>query len=46
MDKELNAKKFPDIYFLIDEQGNVQAVGTAPTVTMDTILKFAKGTAK
>ncbi|GMR05774.1 MAG: hypothetical protein BMS9Abin25_0349 [Gammaproteobacteria bacterium] len=42
MDQKLNAKKFPDIYFLIDEKGWVQAVNTAPNITMDVILKFAR----
>jgi len=30
MDQKLNEKKFPDIYFLIDEKGWVQTVNTAP----------------
>ncbi len=36
----LNAKIFPDIYFLIDEKGIVQTVNTAPNTTMNKILKF------
>ncbi len=43
MDKKLNPKKFPDVYFLIDEQGLVKAVNTAPNRTMKTILAFAAG---
>jgi len=43
MDEKLNAKKFPDIYFLIDENGIVQSVNTAPNISMDIILKFANG---
>lgn len=46
MDQLLNAKKFPDIYFLIDEKGLVQVVSTAPTVTMDKILRFSQGVPK
>tara|TARA_R110002095_G_scaffold24802_2_gene25801 strand:- start:856 stop:1362 length:507 start_codon:yes stop_codon:yes gene_type:complete len=43
---QLNAKKFPDIYFLIDEKGFVQVVSTAPTATMNKILNFARGASK
>ena len=43
MDKKLNAKKFPDIYFLIDEEGLVQTVNTAPNRTMKIILNFING---
>ncbi len=46
MDRELNQKKFPDIYFLIDEKGWVRAVNTAPNVSMNLILKFATGMSK
>lgn len=46
MDQKLNAKKFPDIYFLINKEGWVQTVNTAPNVTMDKILKFAHGTSQ
>ena len=38
-----NARNYPDIYFLIDEQGMVQAVNGAPSATMDTIMTFATG---
>jgi len=43
MDARYNARKFPDIYFLIDEQSVVQVVSTAPAVTLDKIMKFAGG---
>ena len=43
MDRLYNARKFPDIYFLIDEKGMVQTVSTAPAVTMDKITMFAEG---
>jgi len=43
MNEKLNAKKFPDIYFLIDENGIVQSVNTAPNRTMKLISVFAKG---
>jgi thiol-disulfide isomerase/thioredoxin len=40
---EYNARNYPDIYFLIDEQGMVQAVNGAPSATLDTIMSFAAG---
>ena len=43
MDTRYNARKFPDIYFLIDEQSVVQVVSTAPAVTLGEIMKFAAG---
>jgi len=43
MDQKLNQRKFPDIYFLIDEKGWVRTVNTAPNISMDVILKFANG---
>ena len=43
MDARLNKKKFPDIYFLVDENGMVQAVDTAPNITMQKIIRFATG---
>lgn len=43
MDQKINTKKFPDIYFLIDENGMVQNVSTAPTATLKQIIKFAQG---
>jgi thiol-disulfide isomerase/thioredoxin len=33
---------YPDIYFLIDENGTLRAMDFAPHVTMDKILKFAQ----
>ncbi len=33
---------YPDIYFLIDENGTLQAIDFAPHVTMDKILDFAR----
>lgn len=44
MDKRLNSRKFPDIYFLIDEKGYVQKVSTAPNRTMKLIVDFINGT--
>ncbi len=44
MQQEMNQKRFPDIYYLIDKAGFVQVVSTAPTATMNKILKFAQGT--
>jgi len=46
MYRQLNPIKFPDIYFLIDEQGLIQVVNTAPNMTMSTILSFADGSTK
>ncbi|WP_083251277.1 peroxiredoxin family protein [Acidihalobacter yilgarnensis] len=37
-----NPKGFPDIYFLIDSKGLIQAVSGSPNVTMQKILRFAK----
>lgn len=33
---------YPDIYFLIDKDGLLQAINVAPHTTMDTILAFAR----
>ncbi len=33
---------YPDVYFLIDKDGVLQAINVAPHVTMDTILAFAR----
>lgn len=41
MDRRYNARQFPDIYFLIDEQGQVRVVSTAPAATLNTIEQFA-----
>ena len=46
MDRQFNARNFPDIYFLIDEKGFVQVVSTAPTATINKILNFARGVSK
>ena len=43
MDRVYNARKYPDVYFLIDEKGRVQAVSTAPHLSIKTIIKFASG---
>lgn len=42
MKQTLNPRQYPDIYFLVDERGRVQAVSTAPTATLDRILGFAR----
>lgn len=36
------AKNYPDIYFLIDENGYIKEVNGAPAVTIDKIVKFAQ----
>lgn len=38
-----NPRRYPDIYFLIDEKSTVVAIEGAPAVTLDTIMKFARG---
>lgn len=43
MDMAYNRRKFPDIYFLIDEQGIVRQVGTAPAIALDRIRQFSTG---
>lgn len=43
MAQQYNARQFPDIYYLIDEQGRVQTVSTAPTATLQKIKQFAGG---
>lgn len=43
LDYAYNHKHYPDIYFLIDANGRIQAVDGAPAATMDTILRFARG---
>ena len=42
LDHAYNRKHYPDIYFLIDADGRVQAVSGAPSATMDKILRFAR----
>jgi len=41
MARRYNPRRYPDIYFLIDEQGMLRAVEGTPGVTMDTITRFA-----
>lgn len=43
MAKRYNPRNYPDVYFLIDEEGMVQAVSTAPAATLDRIMRFAAG---
>ncbi len=42
LDTAYNRRHYPDVYFLIDRQGRVEAVDGAPSATMDRILAFAK----
>ena len=37
-----NAKPYPDIYYLIGQDGKIEAVGSAPSANMDQILAFAR----
>jgi len=39
--KRYNSKKYPDIYFLINEKGDIVNVNDAPAATMDKIIEFA-----
>lgn len=41
LDRLYNPKGYPDVYFLIDTTGVVRAVDTAPSATLDRILRFA-----
>ena len=41
MAQAYNPRRYPDIYFLIDEKGILQAVQGAPGSTMATITRFA-----
>lgn len=43
MAQRYNPRKYPDIYYLIDEEGMVRAVSTAPAATLDKIERFATG---
>ncbi len=36
-----NPKNYPDIYFLIDENGVLQDISGAPAATINKIIKFA-----
>ncbi len=38
-----NSQNYPDIYFLIDENGVLQAVDGAPAATLNKIINFAQG---
>lgn len=38
-----NPRRYPDIYFLIDEKGQIVAVEGAPGATLDVIMNFASG---
>ncbi len=40
-----NPRRYPDVYFLINETGMVVAVEGAPAVTLDIIINFANGSA-
>ncbi len=42
MDKLYNSRQYPDIYFLINEQGVIQEQGTAPAVFIKKIIDFAR----
>lgn len=35
-------KGFPDIYFLIDKEGVIRAIDTAPSATIEKIINFSK----
>jgi hypothetical protein len=35
-------KGYPDIYFLIDRRGIIRAISSAPNVSMEQILSFAR----
>lgn len=41
-----NPRRYPDIYFLIDETGMLVAVDGAPAVSLDVIMNFASGNAE
>jgi len=38
-----NPKRYPDIYFLIDEKGIIRNINDAPAATIDKIINFAAG---
>lgn len=42
MTKTYNPQDRPDIYYLIDEDGTIQAKNTAPAATIDQIVEFAQ----
>ena len=37
-----NPTNFPDVYFLIDEDGIIRAIDGAPSATLDKIIKFSQ----
>ncbi len=41
LEDKYNSKKYPDIYFLINEKGNIINISSAPAATLDDILNFA-----
>lgn len=41
--KIYNPRNFPDIYFLIDENGVLRAINSAPAATLNKIIEFAGG---
>lgn len=41
LEQKYNEKKYPDIYYLIDEKGFIKEVNGAPAATLDDILSFA-----
>ncbi|WP_198034204.1 redoxin domain-containing protein [Acidihalobacter ferrooxydans] len=45
LNRRYNGRHYPDIYYLIDAQGKIRAVGSAPSVTMNKILAFARNPA-
>lgn len=45
-DHVYNTKHYPDIYYLVDADGRIQAVDGAPSATLDQILSFAHENAK
>lgn len=42
LEQAYNGHGYPDIYFLIDTNGTIQAVNSAPSASMDSILAFAE----
>ncbi|MHB1539813.1 MAG: thioredoxin domain-containing protein [Steroidobacteraceae bacterium] len=43
LDQAYNGRHYPDIYFLIDASGHIRAINSAPSATLDRILRFAQG---
>lgn len=41
LENKYNSKKYPDIYYLIDNKGMIKEVNGAPAATLDDILNFA-----